>query len=1654
MSTLAHRSFIRSRLPAWLLDARPAEQARMRQAVLSLATAGYRLNDAINLIPSIRDFALPRLQPAMDRLFGASIDLESSFLVRPDDRAKHSLFDWALHNFTQADTQPKAAVDDSRFELRPNSDRAASPKLDEFASLCRQLDIGAAYQTELERRISTWPDNVADVPPLAIKYLEYHQALLHHDAQRARMQGLLDTEGERILANFGIQLDAGHPVAALATATASGLELKNEKRAVHTACLRGVRMYWARQPVTGDGTIPLVVHIPGDPVAPLKKYAGLFDFAKELFDRLARTGDAEFLRGLMPARDRGGFDKAVQARAKTDEWNFVAAKLPARHLHSLYQEWRSSVMTRASELARPVALIDRKALPDNAHWWLTLAAEVVALIALCVAGAEVVEFVEGAAAVIGIGQLIRDVYEGIQELSLGDIRHAIEHLFDAALDAGLEAAGDQAANSLVREMLPVPVADGLRLWHGLTKGFIAKRSPPAGLAPDSYGIWRAAGRAWVKVGDNFYEVVGDERSLRLKLPANYRGVEPGLEWSRARGWRWAYRSPLGMQGFALLREVVPEFRALRDISLQRAQWSTGITDEQVRYAALNDKPLPGQLLYMARRFEARELLIEAELHLRAGEALPNVPLGMVQLLTELPGWPAQRAFRYTGVAGTSFALQGTGAELLLDVADFRTGRWQQRLLAQLESSEVDALLGEGASAQGPAIIHQRLADRLADRLNTKALRLVDAFADRDAFTDLASRPGARLMHRLFPSLPGPMLDSLLTSVTGEELQGLRAGRVSNGLARRTVEALRELRLSRALESLLASEASDDRDRLVMALLERELLTMDERVRVQLILDNGFVGGPLRLGKRGPLKTIRRSGGSYQLFDETGKELTPPTNLEVAVSRLLLNAKPNALDLAVQEQGDLRARLFERALRHRASLRIPLGMLPPPKLGLLGGYPMIDRSALVSARLTLDARLLRLYPGPGISLAVKTDLQARSSSTGTAIELLVSEKEIEWDQLNRSMRSWIMASGKHHEVEDNDAAVRLLVRKDFADRLRSCWRRESTSIPIGMTEEHGIFSLVVGGNMLGALPNITADFSHVELVILGAMGLTQDPSDFLRRFPRVIALGLSENRLARCPSVIAQMPRLRKLHLDRNPIVFDNEMFAPLLAPGAGAELQQIDLSGINTATAAVGAGAAPIEALARLPRLEDLTWLDNDGFTPEQLQAIGRLNRLKMLDLTNCRLRLDARSAAFLAQLSAVQRLSLGGNIISELPDLTGLPRLTDLDLSRARIERIPLVVIELLRRQPLGLLAIDLSGNRITNVEALMAALARPPGEGEVMSVILDDNPLPTVEIERLRSTGQRFAYSRDSWMGDETMQRRFEALRQNPADGQFLDWLSDAVKQSERYDFRPNLDSARDRAVALAGAFFQLEGATVGLKALVPDLPERFVEFRKRIYERLQHLPLPILDEGTPSILDELETHLAIFLRWCRAIAQPQQPPFASFIQDLYGAWLENLSDVQGWSNGRIASDATQERFVQRLLETQGAYSQWESPQYGDLYWFPYLGEMSARWTEFQAQWDALGETLTEAVSEPVDTSIWPEVLRNNLLAPAQELPGPALKAVADVNWGGAAVQLNEDQYRRAWAIFRAVKASEAERVAMEATVELVGPCWAGRGRLGEAP
>ena len=1658
MTQLTHHHFIRQQLPRWLLDANQSEQARLLQAALDLAEAAHRFNVTNAVIPSLRDFALSRIQAHMDRLFGTRIDLERSRLIRHfrDDCATYpvpgggpatlvckphlpeerSLLEHALINFPRADTEAQAFIRGSQFELYPDRAKASVVQMNDFAGLCRDLDTGAAYAAELRRQIPQLSHDAISLPAFASDYIQFRKTQLRHDALQARMQGLLDVTGERILAAFGVQLDATVKVQPLPAAFASGLELGERWRAEHRIVLPGVRVFWGDRQIVGQW-VPIVVHIPDDPVSPLKQYASSAAFQADLVMRLGDLRYAAFFSRLLPLPDRNWSDRVLVGLLRRGEKNLVEVhELRGDVWQGLYREWRSVVLSSASSQARSVAHIDAGVLIGEIWMWLGAGLQFLGGISMFLPGVEPLAW---AGVALGMGQFILDVYEGVHALNLGERLEAIQHLFSAAMSATTFAVGAFGANHLLGEMTPVVTNDGSeRLWHGRTRPSASLRVPPEYSTADRYGVWRAADDAWVDVEGVFYEVVGDGRDLRLKLPPNYRGVVPALEWERSTGWRWVHRDPLGMQGARLLREIDPQLRTLANTSLDDAQRLIGISDDRLRYLAVNGEPLPVHLPYMARRLAARAQVSDAVTRLRANHPLPQVPRGVVQLLTELPGWPVRRAFRYMD-GQNSFFRSGAGPELHLDASAFHSGQWQERLLLQLDAREQRALLGAETPWESPAVTYRRFANLLADSLENDGYRLVENFANRPA-----QHPNAALLCRDFPSLPEPVADALLADMTIEEERGLSIGRVPQSLAQRTVEALRELRVSRALEALQAGVSGNDRDRLVMSLLALELARLDEPVRVQLLLEEHSFG-PLEAGGTGPLKTIRRRDDRYEPFDETNNELGPPTSLEDALLRALPDSARHRLDLDIWEHDKLRGQLLDIALGSRDQLRSALGIHAskpanvrfPERVGETPGYPLSGRGVAFWQRgATPQSRLQSLYPHADISVRVMAELQERSAQSGRPLDLLINEKEAEWKTLDESLEVWEQAADKHHAVELDDPAQRSVIRRKVGRALRRGWRRETRFT----TGDRSVFGLEVTAGPIGRLPILTADFSHIEMLTLRGLALSDVPSDFLSRFPRVVELSLVHNRLTRCPSAIAGMPRLRFLFLDENPLVFNDEVFASLLGPTPHATLEWLELSGVSGVTELVpGRSAArAIEALGGLPRLKHLVWKNNPAFAPELLQAIGGLRQLENLSLGDSRLVLDEQNSAFLGELKRLVALDLSGNRVIGLTSLSGLPRLKFVNLARTRLKEIPAALIELIQRTPVSQLYLTLLGNAITHVDPILSVLPRNEGNRRLLGINLDDNPLPVSQISRLREANFRFAYTRDAWTRDEGVRRRFEQLRENPSRAIFLDWLSDElIRLGGAQDIGINARGPNSRGVSAVERLFNLEGRLEFVRRRLPDIDQRFTALQSRIYSRLE-----ASQRHQRFTLNELERHIGLFYDFCLDLAYPSNYRFDRFNQHHYRTWADFQAVTERWTTTAFNVRATEAGFVSYLMQdmTEGA------PLFETLSWSPYLKEMSPAWHAFQAKWDAISENLSDAVIDGnLDTSQWPVELLESMTRPP--LAQPPLEPVEGVPWGNNGIELDSEQLRRSALIIKYVQATEAIQASTQATQALVRSWWVHR-------
>ena len=155
-------------LPDWHRTASTTAHRKLKQAVQLSWTSQNTLDQALRDLLDISAFAKPLLQQALRDRFGVEDDVEETWLrlYAPAKTAwwvhdfsagttsrTISLLDAALHNFSR----DEAFTQDSEFITRPDARGHFGVKrlkhklsIDQFKSLCRELNIGAKYQQHLK----------------------------------------------------------------------------------------------------------------------------------------------------------------------------------------------------------------------------------------------------------------------------------------------------------------------------------------------------------------------------------------------------------------------------------------------------------------------------------------------------------------------------------------------------------------------------------------------------------------------------------------------------------------------------------------------------------------------------------------------------------------------------------------------------------------------------------------------------------------------------------------------------------------------------------------------------------------------------------------------------------------------------------------------------------------------------------------------------------------------------------------------------------------------------------------------------------------------------------------------------------------------------------------------------------------------------------------------------------------------------------------------------------------------------------------------------------------------------------------------------------------------------------------------------------------
>lgn len=662
-----------------------------------------------------------------------------------------------------------------------------------FATLCRDLDLGNAYQAHLEHHFAR-PATRA----LAIRVqkdrlrlaadLAYLRHLLDGSA-RDQVEQLLQGGAVRCwqLALFGTVLhevmliDAGSAGLALyLPGHDPALRQCNNLDAVHDTLATLLLEPEARQAFTA--------YIRQD----------------------ERTHFLDLLQQNLDATGNTAYDRPWQRAAQADlrpSREAITAE-PFAHYQDLHL---ARLKHEASLLAVPTAIADANARARRLEEWESLGLDALNIAALFIPGAGTLMLAVTAC------QLLGEAFEGYEAWQEGDRHLALRHLEAVGLNLAM-IGGFAAAGKVIPKLFNSPLMENLqqvcgndgryRLWNeDLTPYRSAVALPPT-LQPNALGQYLYQGRHFIRMDGHLFEQRFDHelQQWRLIHPEKPDAWQPPLAHNAEGAWRGQHEQP-GQWPFAKLVQRLGEaYAAFTPTQLTQAGRLCGIDAARLRRVHLEGQPTPPLLLDTLQRMAA-----QAEVEALADQAPP----GLFERL-------------YNGSAPTTASTQK-----LLDAYPRLSPALARRLLAPLGEAESYAWQQHG---QLPARVRQELEQVHSELPLVRALEgvLQPARASSDserllfsALDAMPDWPGDLRLELRSASPEGPRLEQVgsdqATSLR-RVIKSLEGYEVD--LGERPVPALRDPDLCRAIEQALSRS---HRDRLGIA-------TADGRSLRQRVLD--------------------------------------------------------------------------------------------------------------------------------------------------------------------------------------------------------------------------------------------------------------------------------------------------------------------------------------------------------------------------------------------------------------------------------------------------------------------------------------------------------------------------------------------------------------------------------------------------------------------------------------------------------------------------------------------------------------------------------------------------------------------------------------------------------------------------------------------------
>ena len=1180
LSDLEPLELVHTHMPRWLLDASPEIITAMNDAMARSRLLHAQVGQKFAQLQSVEAYCGALLAAMVMQEFGPSLDVHRDYLsvvhvrVVTDDtllatirhtkvRDEPKTLLWsALQNFSEGEAHSGGFNPDSKILHGSHGGRASSIRPHRFAALCRRLDLGLSYQEYLQQFLGVAPTGTSnpDATQAATeaKLRQLKTSDMEVDAHVAFLKkNISETAYKALLAVLVQHADAAK---------------LDRKPVLHSSLLildtviDGVVIFSADALLLHPAN-RLIAYIPNDPVAPFFEFSSLQVFTDELKHRLRDPDYVDFFSRFVALSARAAFMQQVNARP--ERLYLTATPLGTSAAHYLTRVQLRNMFADAQILAVPTGVLDEK---EREARWQSYKTAGLLLINVAALFVPVLGDLMLAAA---IGEMLKEVYEGVEDWAQGDTDHAREHLLNVARDIALNATVvvgaaavstaarrlSQATRSHFAEFEPILRDDGTaRLWNKQLEHYA---HPSAGAGrhwADSQGFFSHQGHEFIELDGKHFAVEFDERlgQWRIVHPDRATAFKPALLHNRQGAWQHAHERPLEWESSTtLLGRLGGAAATLDEQTLEHVRQLTNTSHGLMRRVHLHNLAPPPLLSISLKRFEIDRQITAFIEHMstRAYNARRWADL-QLQLLPSLPGWPVGRGLEVVDSEGRSLAHYGdplwpTITRINLTPALLEQGKLLEAVLAALSDTERGALLGHGANPSNePA---QALAQALgAYARANKSLVFDRLFARFDVSTSALAVP----IERAFPGLPRSVAQAMVESATDSQRDVLRTARVPLALGEMARLSVREGRINRALEGFyLTSGAGDDTEKLALHYLAQlPGLPSDAalEIREDSVLGNVTQrwGNVEAMGARVLVKTAL----GYQRYRPRGQvhvlEPGGPAPLLTALFESLTPSERSAMGFP----GPADAPLFNAALARLAAQTRPesarvLGLQPvkpgfKPPVTLPGGqtgYPLcgLDAGAHSAA---LQRRVRDIYPDFNDEQVV-TYLESLIEGGLDPLRILRERKRVK-KVLVQNLQNWIdtesidgRATDTVHNYYENRYRVAVLIERS--------WSKSPMHLPWANPDE--VYSLNLDGFRLDDFPILPelADFSHVRELKLSNMDCKDIASPFLEHFSGVVSLEMDNNRMIHLPPQLSRMPALRRLSLARNRLYLNAENAALL-----------------------------------------------------------------------------------------------------------------------------------------------------------------------------------------------------------------------------------------------------------------------------------------------------------------------------------------------------------------------------------------------------------------------------------------------------------------------------------------------------------------------------